>query len=197
MLYTFLWHKEEDQKVQKIENGVVQLVTDINGEELVHVTVLIKEKEEKYVEWLKNSLIHHKGKWLDMEGVIRYRKRALKLPDPNGSLIGQKRLFPTKLRRLRFEMAKALGVYAITQEKNVKDIAMSEEMADNWNKYFESKGETEILGEKPVKTYGIGRKELEEFGAVEVNEKNLGEKQSNESTEIKEKQQEELDSFEK
>ena len=30
----------------EIENGVVQLVTDINGEDLVHVTVLIKDGSE-------------------------------------------------------------------------------------------------------------------------------------------------------
>lgn len=88
----------------------------------------------------------------------------------------QRRLFPTRLRHLRFQLAKAMVVYANTQEKNIGDIAMSEEVADSWNKYFESKGETEILGEKPVETNGIGKKEMIEFDAIEVNDKNLGDK---------------------
>lgn len=48
-------------------------------------------KQDKYKEWLENELRNHRGKWLDMEAVIRYRKMVLKLPDPEGALVGEKR----------------------------------------------------------------------------------------------------------
>ena len=51
----------------------------------------------------------------------------------------QKRPFPSKMRHLRFQIAKAFDMYADTQRESLKDFQMTEELADKWNKYFEVK----------------------------------------------------------
>ena len=53
----------------------------------------------------------------------------------------QKRPFPSKMRHLRFQIAKAFDMYADTQRESLKDFQMTEELADKWNKYFEVKSQ--------------------------------------------------------
>ena len=57
----------------------------------------------------------------------------------------QRRLFPTKLRYLRFQLANALDVYAEEQKENLKGITISKEEADSWNKFFENNGEANCM----------------------------------------------------
>lgn len=52
----------------------------------------------------------------------------------------------------------------------MKDVDISKEVADSWDKYFETKGQTKILEEKDV-DYATGNK-------------NFGEKQSKETKEM-------------
>ena len=81
----------------------------------------------------------------------------------------QRRWFPTKLRYLRLELAKAIDAYADTQKENMKDVTISKEVADSWDKFFENKGRGEVLEEKDVNVKAIdtGDKKLEENKELE------------------------------
>ena len=56
---------------------------------------MAKDKDEKRKEaelkYLKKKLISHKGKWLTEDAVEEIQKRAEKLPDTYGQMIGERR----------------------------------------------------------------------------------------------------------
>ena len=60
----------------------------------------------------------------------------------------QHRPFPSKMRHLRLQMVKAFDMYADTQKESLKDFKTSEKVANSWNDYFASRGETPILDEE-------------------------------------------------
>lgn len=93
------------------------------------------------------------------EAVVRLKESIKTYADAKN---GQKRLFPSRLRYLRLEMAKVFDMYADTQLENAKDVKMDEKVADSWDKYFETKGKSEVL-KFEENASEIGNNQLEEI----------------------------------
>ena len=79
------------------------------------------------------------------EAITQLKENCKKYVDAKND---QKRPFPSKMRHLRFQIAKVFYMYADTQKESLKDFKTSEKVANSWNDYFASRGETPILDEE-------------------------------------------------
>lgn len=182
--------KEKCKNAPKLEYDEVMKKKQVAGQALLKRAKAYAGSHKNSVEFTKMiTAMTHVTNWGTKDAIESpdapktYEEAVTQLKDNIEKYVkakkGQKRLFPTKLRYLRFQLAKALDEYAEEQKENLKDITISKEEADRWNMFFENNGEITISDEKD-KVPETGGKQREEKNKkeLEVDAHELWEKQN-------------------